>query len=270
MKQVITDSLQTLATNLATAQSASASTGLSASQRSKPSSAGASAATSPVIGRANLQEDTKSTNTIWKHFESLFQILYQKLLQVVHLQAVLRKIPLPENPEKKLWEAIEPEIFRRLQSQEKNPGLLYLSVKKREKQDQDEDDDLILFVWDMLCAHLTQQFKTTVMGQTKTHVVIQNMISDEYPRLLRIIFEFLKRLGVHQDLRPETGRILRESSSGLLKPKDFGDILRAEQEEVDRAQYNFFKDDLNRQKLIVAFDCRTLFFNKVSLVTRTS
>jgi hypothetical protein len=196
----------------------------------------------------------------------------------------LKKLSCPENSEKKIWDAVEPEVMRRLRNV-RNSEMAGAGAGtgggpasgvgggKGEEEEEEGEGDLISLVWNIFCASLYKNFKNSVFGQTKN---LQNLFSDEFPRLLRIVFDFLKKLEIHQDFRSEGGGGRREGSGGRRKERGKGgkggwggeaEEEESEEEEEDggvtRGHYNFFKDEVNRRKLISAVDCKALFLNKV-------
>lgn len=270
LRQIISDSLQTLSANLS---NISTPTNLSGSTTRAKQSSG-SGATSPNLGRAtHVPEEPKVGFSVWKHLEALFQVLYQKVLQVVHLQSVLRQIVCPDNTEKQLWDVIEVETFKRIRAvdSQQHQQQHQKSEFRKPNSEIEDDEDLILLVWDSLCSHLSQQFKAALSAQSKSQSVLQNLLAEEYPRVLRIIYDFLKKLEVHTDLRPEPGRVSRRQGIPVLREQKLsaqgwpGSEDKFADDELEHAHYNFFKDEVQRQKLINAFEGKSFFLTRVCL-----
>jgi hypothetical protein len=155
-------------------------------------------------------ENKKSTDTsrIWKQLGLLFQELHKHTLQLLHLQRVLQKVPHPRDSNRTLWHAIS---FRDV------PRWISPIEDEEEVGDSGENtlegSDLICPFWEKTCRHFSVEFNDMITR----HTALFSILVNEYPRLLRLMFDFLQRLETHQDIQPLHVGVLPSRLENIFK-----------------------------------------------------
>lgn len=139
-----------------------------------------------------INEDSQNKDSmralLWNRIEKLLDTLHVYCIQIWHLHRVLAKIRDPTTHHSLLDE---------LRSS--------------------NDPSIIQAFWKDLCTKLTDQLERS----TKTSPTLDSLLIGEFPKLYRLLLEFLRRLQTHYEIKHVQGTLTSEEQNLLINNMNF-------------------------------------------------
>ena len=128
----------------------------------------------------------------------LFSQLHLHTQQLIQLQKVLQKLPHPKSPKHTLWNVIAVHQLQQQKITEQELEQLLLNDQIK------EDNQLLLNqFWKEITQKITSTFRpsSSSYASAQSETFITTVFSADYPKLLRMISDILRKIETHQELR---------------------------------------------------------------------